>query len=156
MRTRAAQALDRLGVPYDLLKFEAEQFTAREASERLGIPLAQVFKTLVVRADDGRVLLACVPAAEELNLRALARLTGAKRIEMADAADLMRLVGYIKGAVSLLGTKRSFPTFIDASVLRHTKVSVSAGVRGLQIWIDPRDLVRATTARVEALTTGRQ
>ncbi len=154
MRTRAAHALDLLGVRYDLLEFEADQFTAQEAAERLGLPLEQVFKTLVVRAEDGRVVLACVPATGELNLRALARLIGAKRVEMADAADLRRLVGYVKGAVSPLGTRRPCPTFIDASVVRYAKVSVSAGVRGLQIWLEPADLVRATGARVEALTTG--
>ncbi len=152
MRTRAAAALERLGIPYELLEFEAESFTAKEAAERLGLPPEQILKTLVVRADDGRVVLACIPGSEELNLRALARLLGARRVEMVDAADLMRLVGYIKGAVSPLGTRRSWPTYIDASVLRHARVSVSAGVRGLQVWIDPRDLVRATGARVETLT----
>ncbi len=152
MRTRAAQALDLLGAPYDLLEFEPEQFTAREAAERLGLPLEQVFKTLVVRADDGRVMLACVPAAEELNLKTLARLVGAKRVEMAAAADLKRLVGYIKGAVSPLGSRRPHPVYLDTAALRHARVSVSAGVRGLQLWIDPRDLVRATGARVAALT----
>ncbi|HET8678845.1 MAG TPA: aminoacyl-tRNA deacylase [bacterium] len=152
MRTRAAQALDLLGVPYDLLKFEAEEFTAQEAAERLGLPLEQVFKTLVVRTDDGQVMLACVPATEELNLKTLARLVGAKRVEMVAAAELRRLVGYIKGAVSPLGSRRPWPVYLDAAALRHPRVSVSAGVRGLQLWIDPRDLVRATGARVTALT----
>lgn len=152
MRTRAARALDLLGVPYELLEFEAEQFTAQEAAERLGLPLEQVFKTLVVRADDGRVMLACVPATQELNLRALAALIGAKRVEMADADDLMRLTGYIKGAVSPLGSRRPHPVYVDALALRHARVSVSAGVRGLQVWIDPKDLIRATGARVAALT----
>ena len=152
MRTRAALALERLGIPYELLEFEAEQFTAGEAAERLGLPPGQILKTLVVHTDDGRVLLACVPGDSELNLRALARLARARRIEMVDAADLVRLVGYIKGAVSPLATRRPWPTYIDASALRHARVSVSAGVRGLQVWIDPRDLVRATGARVEALT----
>ncbi len=152
MRTRAAQALDRLGVPYDLLEFEAEEFTAREAAERLGLPLEQIFKTLVLRADDGRVMLACVPATEELSLRALARLVAAKRVEMVAAADLKRLVGYIKGAVSPLGSRRPIPVYLDEAALRHSRVSVSAGVRGLQLWIDPRDLVRATGASVAALT----
>jgi Cys-tRNA(Pro)/Cys-tRNA(Cys) deacylase len=152
MRTRATQALDRLGIAYDLLEFEAETHTAAEAAQRLGLPADQIFKTLVARADDGRVLLACVPADHDLNLRALARLVGAKRVEMADAAELMRLVGYIKGGVSPLGTRRSLPTFVDAAALRHPRISVSAGVRGLQVWIAPQELVRATGARVEPLT----
>jgi len=151
MRTRAAAALQRLDIPFDLLEFEAEQFTAAEAAERLGLSPDQVFKTLVVRADDGRVFLVCIPGDRELNVRTLARLVEARRVEMVDASELMRLVGYVKGAVSPLGTRRAYPTFIDASALRQSRVSVSAGVRGLQIWIAPQDLIRAASARVETL-----
>jgi Cys-tRNA(Pro)/Cys-tRNA(Cys) deacylase len=151
MRTRAAAALERLGIPFELLEFEAEAFTAAEAAERLGLTPALVFKTLVVRTDDGRVLLACVPGDHELNLRGLARLAGARRVEMVEAADLMRLVGYVKGAVSPVATRRSWPTFIDETALEHERISVSAGVRGLQLWIDPRDLIRATDAAVAPL-----
>ncbi|MDR7543509.1 MAG: aminoacyl-tRNA deacylase [Armatimonadota bacterium] len=152
MRTRATAVLESLGIPYELLEFEAEEYTAAEAVERLGLRAAQLFKTLVVRTDQGQVMLACVPADRELNLRALARVAGAKRVELVDASELMRLVGYVKGAVSPLGTRRRCATFIDRSALDHARVSVSAGLRGLQIWLDPRDLARATTARVEPLT----
>ncbi|MDR7521798.1 MAG: Cys-tRNA(Pro) deacylase [Armatimonadota bacterium] len=152
MRTRATRALDALGLAYRLLEFEAEAHTAAEAAARLGLPPEQVFKTLVVRSDRGEVFLACVPGSRELDLRALARSAGVKRMEMADASALVRLVGYIKGAVSPLGTRRRYPVFIDASALDHAHISVSAGVRGLQIWIDPQDLIRATGARVAPLT----
>jgi Cys-tRNA(Pro)/Cys-tRNA(Cys) deacylase len=151
MRTRATQALDRLGVAYDLLEFDAERHTAEEAAERLGLPPEVVFKTLVVRADDGRVLLACVPGDRELDPRALARAAGAKRVELVAAAELMRLVGYVKGGVSPLGTRRPLATFVDASALGHPRISISAGARGVQIWIAPGDLVRATGARVETI-----
>jgi len=153
MRTRAAAALELQGIPFELLEFEAEAFTAAEAAERLKIAPARVFKTLVVRTDDDRVLLACVPGDHELNLRALARAADARRVDLVDAADLMRLVGYVKGAVSPVATRRPWPTFIDASALEHDRISVSAGVRGLQLWIDPRDLIRATGAQVASLTS---
>jgi Cys-tRNA(Pro)/Cys-tRNA(Cys) deacylase len=152
MRTRAAAALAAQGVQFDLLEFEAEAHTAAEAAERLGIAPARVFKTLVVRADDGRVLLACVPGDRDLNLRLLARAAGARRVELVDAADLMRLVGYVRGAVSPVATRRPRPTFIDGSALEHERISVSAGVRGLQLWVAPRDLIRATGARLATLT----
>jgi Cys-tRNA(Pro)/Cys-tRNA(Cys) deacylase len=96
-------------------------------------------------------MLACVPGSHDLNLRALAKAAGVKRVEMADVSDLMRVVGYVKGAVSPVGTRRAYPTYIDRSALDHPRISVSAGVRGLQIWIDPKDLVRVTDAKVEAL-----
>jgi Cys-tRNA(Pro)/Cys-tRNA(Cys) deacylase len=152
MRTRATQVLDALGIAYQLLEFEAETFTAAEAAERLNLPARQIFKTLVVRADNRQVMLACVGADHELNLRALAQAAGVKRVEMVDVSELMRVVGYIKGAVSPLGTRRTYPTFVDRSALDQPRISVSAGVRGLQIWIDPRDLVKATTAAVHDLT----
>lgn len=151
MRTRATRVLDALGIHYDLLEFEAEEHTAAEAVERLGISPDQLFKTLVVRSSEGAVLLACVPANHELNLRVLAHLAGARRAELVDAGELMRLVGYVKGGVSPLATRRPCLAFIDASALQHPRISISAGVRGLQIWIDPRDLVRATGARVEQM-----
>ncbi|MDQ7840564.1 MAG: YbaK/EbsC family protein [bacterium] len=144
--------LDALGIHYDLLEFEAEAHTAAEAVERLGISPDQLFKTLVVRSSEGAVLLASVPASHELDLRVLARCAGARRVELVDAGELMRLVGYVKGGVSPLATRRPYVTFIDASALQHPRISISAGVRGLQIWIDPRDLVRATGVRVEAIT----
>jgi len=148
MRTRATRAL---GLAYRLLEFEAEAYTAAEAAERLGLPPEQIFKTLVVRSDHGEVFLASIPGSRDLNLRALARCAGVKRVEMADPSELMRLVGYIKGAVSPLGTRRRYRVFIDASALDHAHISVSAGVRGLQIWIDPRDLIQATGAQIEPL-----
>ncbi|MDR7481418.1 MAG: YbaK/EbsC family protein [Armatimonadota bacterium] len=152
MRTRATRILDGLGIHYDLLEFDAEDYTAAEAAARLGLAPGQVLKTLVVRADNGPIVIACVPGDADLDLRALARLLGAKRATLVDAGELMRLVGYIKGAVSPLGQRRAHQVFVDSSALRHARISVSAGVRGLQLWMDPRDLVRATAARVEALT----
>ncbi len=152
MPTRAAAVLRELGITFDLLEFEAEELTAAEAAQRLGLRPDQVFKTLVVRADDGRVVLACVPGDKDLVLRALARVVTARRMEMVDVGELRRLVGYVKGAVSPIGTRRSYPVFLDESALRHERLSVSAGARGPQIWIAPHDLIRATAARVAALT----
>ncbi len=152
MRTRATKTLEELGIPYELLEFEAEEFTAAEASARLHIPRAQVFKTLVLRSDSGAVMLACAPGDRELSLKALARAAGARRVEMVEARELMRLTGYVKGAVSPLGTRHGYPTYIDSSALRHPWICVSAGVRGLQIRIEPSRLEKATGARAVELT----
>ncbi len=152
VRTRATRILDEAGIRHELLEFEAETHTAAEAAERLGLQPAQLFKTLVLRSDNVKILLVLVPGDQTLNLRSLARHAGAKRVEMVDQSELMRLVGYVKGGVSPIGTKRPCPIFVDKSALTHTHISVSAGIRGLQIWIDPRDLVRVTNARAEDLT----
>lgn len=151
MPTRAVAVLRRLGIAFELLEFEAETFTAAEAAERLRLRPDQVFKTLVVRADDGRVLLACVPGDGEIDLRALARAASAHRAEMVEAGELMRLVGYVKGAVSPIGTRRPYPVFLDDAARGHARISVSAGARGLQLWIAPDDLIRASGATVAAV-----
>lgn len=150
-KTRATDELDRLGVRYEVLEFDAEAFTAEEAATKLSIPPSQLFKTLVARGERTGVMLALLPATHDLSLRKLARASGDKRVEMADATELLRLTGYVKGGVSPLGARRRYPTFIDRTALDHPGVSVSAGQRGLQVWLDPQDLVRVTGAETADL-----
>jgi len=151
-KTRAIEILDRSGVRYEVRSYESEGFaSAVEVAEKLMLPASAVFKTLVARGDRSGVLLALVPGDQTLSLRKLAHLTGDKRAEMVDPAELPRLTGYIKGAVSPLGGKRSYPTFLDQSALQQERISVSAGVRGVQILVAPDDLVRLTRARVADL-----
>lgn len=152
MQTPATQALERLGVAYELREFDAEAFTSEEAAAKLGIPPAQLFKTLVARGERNGVLLALVPATHDLSLRKLARAANDKRAEMVDVAELPRLTGYVKGGVSPLGTRRRYPTYLDRSALDHARISVSAGLRGLQLWLDPNDLLRAAGAEAADLT----
>ena len=148
MKTRAAQALDKLGIPYKIREFLEEDLGADEVAEKLHTPLAQVFKTLVVRGDRTGVMLACVPGTMTLNLKALARASGNRKVEMAEKDEIHRLTGYIRGGVSPLGGKKEYPVFVDQSALEQPIVSVSAGMRGMQLFLTPQDLVRATQATV--------
>jgi len=152
VKTAAAQILDGLGVAYELREYQEEALTAEEASRKLGIPLERVFKTLVVRGDRGGVLLACLPGSRELDLKLLARVSGNKRIDLVPVAEIHRLTGYLRGGVSPLGSRRPYPLFLDASAAAHPTISVSAGMRGMQLLLRPEDLIRAAGATVAAIS----
>lgn len=149
-RTKALDALAAAKVVHEVREFEASAFTAEETARELGLPLAMLFKTLVVRGERRGVMLALVSGERELSLRKLAQAAGDKRAEMVDVAELPRLTGYLKGGCSPLGIKvggrTGYPTFIDASAFTHERISISAGLRGVQVLLDPRDLARLTNA----------
>jgi Cys-tRNA(Pro)/Cys-tRNA(Cys) deacylase len=151
MKTRAAQALDKLGIPYEIREFQEEELGADEVAEKLHIPLAQVFKTLVVHGDRTGVILACLPGTMTLSLKALARVSGNRKVEMVEKDEIHRLTGYIRGGVSPLGGKKDYPVYLDESALAQPIISVSAGIRGMQLFIQPQDLARATRAKVAAI-----
>jgi Cys-tRNA(Pro)/Cys-tRNA(Cys) deacylase len=154
MKTRAAQALDKLGIPYEIREFQEEELGADEVAEKLHIPLAQVFKTLVVRGDRAGVILACLPGTMTLGLKALARESGNRKVQMVEKDEIHRLTGYLRGGVSPLGGKKDYPVYLDESALAQPIVSVSAGMRGMQLFIQPQDLARATRAKVAPIGLG--
>jgi Cys-tRNA(Pro)/Cys-tRNA(Cys) deacylase len=151
MKTRAIQVLDRAGISYTVREFQEEELGAEEAAAKLGIPLDQVFKTLVVRGDRTGVILACVPGTMTLSLKAMARASGNKQVELVETDEILRLTGYIRGGVSPLGCKKAYAVYLDESGLRQPMVSISAGMRGMQILLGPDDLVRAARATVAAI-----
>ncbi|MFI5340226.1 MAG: Cys-tRNA(Pro) deacylase [Candidatus Methylomirabilales bacterium] len=153
MKTRAAQALDKLGIPYEIREFHEEELGADEVAEKLRIRLAQVFKTLVVRGDRTGVILACLPGSTTLSLKALAKESANRKVEMVEQDEIHRLTGYIRGGVSPLGGKKDYPVYLDQSALEQPIVSVSAGMRGMQLFLKPQDLARATNATVAAIGT---
>jgi len=146
--TPAIAVVERAGIRYALHEYEHDASAgsyALEAAGKLGVDPARVFKTLVVSLD-GALALALVPAAEQLDLRALG-----KRARLADRADAERATGYVTGGISPLGGRRRLPAHVDESALAHETILVSAGRRGLQLELDPRELVRLAGARVAAI-----
>ena len=152
--TPAVVVVRRAKVAFELLEYRHDPKVASyglEAAEAMGVDPASVFKTLVAEADDRRLVVALVPVACTLDLKALASAVGAKRVAMADPAAAERATGYVVGGISPLGQRRRLPTVIDASALALDRVFVSAGRRGLEIALAPADLVRlcdATTATI--------
>jgi Cys-tRNA(Pro)/Cys-tRNA(Cys) deacylase len=150
VKTNAARLLDAQGVRYALREYEVdpEDLSAESVARKVGLPAAQVFKTLVVRGDRHGVCLAVVPGDAELDLKALARLTGDRKVEPVALKEVQPLTGYIRGGVTALGGKKDYPVVVDASMQAHAEVAVSAGVRGTQLLLAPADYLRVTGARV--------
>jgi Cys-tRNA(Pro)/Cys-tRNA(Cys) deacylase len=147
--TPAVAAAERAGIRFRVHSYEhdpkAESY-GLEAAEKLGVDPARVFKTLVVEVDR-RPGVAIVPVAAQVDLKVL----GGKRSALADRTVAERATGYVLGGISPLGQRKSLPTTLDASALGHETIHVSAGRRGLEIELDPRDLVRLTGADVRPI-----
>ena len=154
MKTNAARQLDRLGISYEVKEYEVdpEDLAAESVAAKIGYPPEQVFKTLVARGDRQGVCLAVVPGNAEVDLKALAKLSGDRKIELVPVKDVQPLTGYIRGGVTALACKKPYPVFLDASAERFPIISVSAGMRGAQILLAPADYVRAVSARVGELS----
>jgi len=153
MKTNAARALDSLGIRYELREYAVDpnDLAAETVAAKIGLPPAQVFKTLVLRGDRHGACLAVVPAGSEVDEKALARLTGDRRVEMVPLKEVQPLTGYVRGGVTALGAKRDFPVYIDESAQGFEVISVSAGVRGTQILLAPADYIRAAKATTAAI-----
>jgi Cys-tRNA(Pro)/Cys-tRNA(Cys) deacylase len=152
-KTNAARLLDQLGIRYELRAYEVDpnDLAAETVAAKIGLPPEQVFKTLVARGDRNGVVMAVIPGDQELNLKALAAAAGERKIQLVPVKELQALTGYIRGGVTALAAKREYPVFVDETIELFEVVSISAGVRGLQILIAPADYLRATKGTVAAL-----
>jgi len=152
-KTNAARLLDRMGIHYELREYEVDpdDLAAETVAAKIGLPPAQVFKTLVARGDRNGICMAVIPGNQELNLKALAAAAGERKIQLVPVKELQSLTGYIRGGVTALAAKRDFPVYVDETIELFDLVSISAGVRGLQILIAPGDYRRATKGTIAAL-----
>ena len=155
MKTNAVRTLERLGISYDLREYEVDpdDLSAATVARKIGLPLEQVFKTLVVKGDRNGVCLAVVPGDAELNLKSLAKLSGDRKLEMAALKEVQPLTGYIRGGVTALACKKDYPVYVDETIILFDVVSVSAGTRGLQILLKPDDYLRAVNGVTGDLTS---
>ena len=142
-KTNAARLLNAAGISYTLVPYEVdeEHLEASHVAEQLGEDLDRVFKTLVLRGDKNGLFVCVVPGSMEVDLKVAARISGNKNCAMIHVKELLPLTGYIRGGCSPIGMKKPFPTFIHESALLWDTIYVSAGVRGLQICIEPRTLI---------------
>ena len=155
--TPAVEFVRRSGVEHEVLEYRHDPDAPSyglEAAQALGLDPERVFKTLVASLADGRLVVAIVPVEGQLDLKALASCTGAKRAAMADPRAAERATGYVTGGISPLGQKRALPTVVDESALALDKVYVSGGRRGLEIALAPADLVSLTRAEVASIGRG--
>lgn len=149
-KTNAARLLDRAKIAYELIPYRVDEndLAAGHVAEELGEDIRQVFKTLVLNGDKCGHFVCVIPGDMEVDLKAAAKVAGAKKAEMIHVKELLPLTGYIRGGCSPIGMKKSFPTFFHSTVTDFDHVFVSAGVRGLQLKIDPVKLVEYTRGTV--------
>jgi Cys-tRNA(Pro)/Cys-tRNA(Cys) deacylase len=150
VKTNAARLLDSAGITYEIREYEVdpEDLAAESVAAKVGLPPEQVFKTLVARGDRNGVCFAVVPGDQQLDLKALARLSGDRSIDTVPLKEVQPLTGYVRGGVTALAAKKDYPVYADETIELFDVISISSGMRGAQILIAPADFLRVTGAKV--------
>jgi len=153
-KTNAVRLLDQLKIPYELRDYEVDpdDLAAETVAAKIGLPPEQVFKTLVARGDRNGTCMAVIPGDNELDLKALAAASGNRKIQLVPVKELQALTGYIRGGVTALAGKKDYPVFVDETIELFDVISISAGIRGLQILLSPADYLKAAKATIASLS----
>jgi len=154
MKTNAVRILEKHGVAYELREYDVDEsdLSGLTVAEKIGLSPSQVFKTLISRGTSGSILLACIPTDRELDMKALAVAADEKKTELVPVREINRLTGYIRGGVSPVGTKKSYPVYLDEHAWTVPFISLSAGVRGCQMFVAAQDLAKVVEIRRCAIT----
>lgn len=154
-KTNAARLLDRAKIKYELVPYTVDEdnLAATHVAEELGEDIATVFKTLVLRGDRTGHFVCVIPGDKEVDLKVAAKVSGNKKADLIPMKELLPTTGYIRGGCTPIGMKKPFPTFIHSTCLNYDTIYISAGVRGLQIAINPQDLIDFISASVTDLIT---
>jgi Cys-tRNA(Pro)/Cys-tRNA(Cys) deacylase len=148
-KTNAMRTLDRMGIAYQVREYEVDpnDLSAETVAAKVGLPSEQVFKTLAVQGDRNGICLAVIPGNTELDFKALAQATGDRKVDMVPLKDVQTVTGYIRGGVTALACKKDYPVFIDETAELWDIISISAGQRGIQLFLHPGDYIRSVKAR---------
>jgi len=154
-KTNAIRLLEQQKIQFDVLEYETGdgQVDGVSVAEKIGHPVSCVFKTLVAKASAQKLFVFVIPVAEELDLKAAAKVVGEKKIEMLAVKELLGYTGYIRGGCSPVGMKKLYPTVVDASAREQGSIIVSAGKIGMQMHIQLEDLLAVTKAQLAPITT---
>lgn len=154
-KTNAARILDRAKITYEIIDYDTDRIERgiEYVAEKTGQDIHNIFKTLVLAGDKTGVIVACVPGHAELDLKAIAQISGNKKCAMVPMKSLLELTGYIRGGCSPLGMKKNYPLFIDESINNCNFVMISAGMRGKQIKLKPNDLLEVTKGKIGKIST---
>lgn len=153
-KTNVARLLDKAKISYELVTYEVDEndLAATHIADQLGENIKQVFKTLVLRGDKSGHFVCVIPGDEEVNLKKAAKVSGNKKADLIPMKELLPTTGYIRGGCSPVGMKKPFPTFFDSSCESFDYIYVSAGIRGLQLKVNPHELIGYTKAALAELT----
>jgi Cys-tRNA(Pro)/Cys-tRNA(Cys) deacylase len=155
MKTNAVRLLEEMDIQHELRSYDVDpdDLTAQTVASRIGLPAEQVFKTLVARGDRHGVCFAVVPGSCRLDLKALAKLTGDRKVDTVPLKEVQPLTGYVRGGVTVLGAKKAYPVYVDETIELFEVISISSGMRGLQVLLAPGDYLKATGARLGSIAT---
>ena len=147
-KTNAMRQLDAAKIKYTPLEYEVDEndLSGTHIADCIGLPYEKVFKTIVLRSDKNALMVFCVPCHKEIDLKKAAAVTRNKKVEPVAVKELLGLTGYIRGGCSPVGMKKKFPTYFDSSAESVDELTVSAGVRGIQLLLNREDIVRFTGA----------
>lgn len=154
MKTNAVRVLDNLEIAYELREYEVDpdNLAAESVAEKIGLPPEQIFKTLVARGDKNGICLAAIGGNMQLDLKALAKLSGDRKIETVPLKEVQPLTGYIRGGVTAIACKKDYPVYVDELIELFDVISISAGMRGLQILLAPSDYLQAVKGTLGAIS----
>ena len=154
VKTNAMRILDKAKIEYTPYEYEVDEnnLTGVHIAEQIGLNPEFVFKTIAAKGDKNGIIVFCIPCAFELDLKKCARVSGDKRIELLPVKDLLANTGYIRGGCSPIGMKKLYPTYIDETCLLWDKITVSAGVKGCQLLLNPNELIELLGAKCADLT----
>lgn len=149
-KTNAARLLDTKHINYELIPYNVDEndLSAIHVSKQLGEPIELVFKTLVLKGNKTGIFVCVIPGNEEVDLKKATKVTANKNCDLVPMKDLLPLTGYIRGGCSPIAMKKNYPIFIHESCINHDFIYISAGVRGLQIKITPKDLISCSQAKI--------
>ena len=153
-KTNAMRQLDAAKIKYDTCTYEVDEndLSGTHIAEQIGLPFECVFKTIVTKGDKTGYTVFCIPCHKEIDLKRAAAVTGNKKIEPLHVKDLLGITGYIRGGCSPVGMKKKFPTYFDKSAGELDRLTVSAGVRGIQLLISAEDIIKFTNATLADVT----
>lgn len=153
IKTNAMRILDHAGVVYTHHSYESNGFVdGVSVAAKIGKNQAQVYKTLVAKGASRTHYVFIIPVAEELDLKAAAKTVGEKSVEMIKVTDITKITGYIRGGCSPIGMKKLYRTVIDETCTAYDTIIVSAGKIGMQLELNPADLIRVVPCEVAAIT----
>ena len=154
-KTNVARVLDSKKIPYSLIPYTVDEnnLAAQHIADELGENIEQVFKTLVLHGDKSGYFVCVVPGNCEVDLKKAAKVSGNKKAEMIPMKDLLPVTGYIRGGCSPVGMKKTFPTWFHNTCLNFDYIYLSAGVRGLQIQVNAKNIVDLVKASIGDLVT---
>ena len=153
-KTNAMRQLDAAKIEYEMLEYEVDEndLSGTHIADMVGLPYDMVFKTIVTKGDKKGYMVFCIPCHKEIDLKAAASATGNKKVEPVAVKELLGLTGYIRGGCSPVGMKKKFPTYFDASADTLEKLTVSAGVRGIQLLVSRKEIIEFTDAEILDIT----